>query len=86
MEALRAALEALRGAFDQARERLSGWQPDWTLPPAPAGEDEPAVRAYYAAHEDQALDGPWPEWDTLEEWKREAWRREYRDAGGDADE
>lgn len=45
------------------------------LAPEPIGDDEPQVRA---AYEREVPDGE--PWDQLPDWKREAWRREVRDA------
>jgi hypothetical protein len=52
----------------------SGWSPDW-LPLAAAvkGHDEGLVQARYEA---ECSNGP--PWEALDEWQREAWRREVR--------
>jgi hypothetical protein len=58
---------------------MSGWVPDWTPPPAEKGDDEAEVEALY--REEMRKQGlPELPWASLEEWKRESWRREYRDA------
>lgn len=63
------------------------WHPGWKLRPAPRGDDEPQVRVLYVRFvaelsllgENLDLPDHYPEWDELEEWKKESWRREYRD-------
>lgn len=56
------------------------WTPTWTLPDEPAGEDEWAAESLYlrAWREDYPNIAPVP-WGELDEWKRQAWRRELRD-------
>ncbi len=58
------------------------WEPNWKLRPAPKGDDEHFAEALYEAHvrtlgRDAIRQ---PAWDRLPEWKRESWRREYRNA------
>lgn len=52
-----------------------GFNPDWTVPPAPKRDDEPHAADLYRR---EAIDSSTP-WDELAEWIRESWRREYRD-------
>ena len=54
----------------------TGFNPDWEVPPAPEGDDEPQAADLYRR---EAIDTSTP-WDELPEWIRESWRREYRDA------
>lgn len=60
--------------------RSAAWNPDWTLAPAPKGDDEHFCEALYEAQVrtlgKDAIQQP--AWDELPEWKRESWRREYR--------
>lgn len=69
----------VRSWLDRRRRTTDGrrtipFKPDWTIPPAPAGDDEPEAQALY---ESVRPDGrPWAE---LQEFVREAWRREIRD-------
>lgn len=53
---------------------------DWeNLPAEPAGEDELDVIALYVTEMYETGNVPIRSWYKLEEWMREAWRREYRD-------
>ena len=54
------------------------WHPSWRLDPEPEGDDENKVRALFEVETGHLC--PKLGWDELEEWMREAWRREYRDA------
>lgn len=56
------------------------WTPDWTLPPAPKGDDEEAVIAFRAVELRAVPQETVVPWDALDEWQRESWRREYRDS------
>ena len=61
---------------------MNDWNPDWKIEPAPKGEDEAQAEALYETHvrtlgKDAVRQ---PAWDELEEWKRESWRRELRNA------
>ena len=57
--------------------KAAGWRPDWTLEPAPKGADEAEVKALYYR---EAGVNAGLSWRQLQEWQRESWRREYRDA------
>lgn len=62
---------------------MTDFSPDYLpLPPEPKGDDEHLVEAMYEAHvRTLGLDAiRQPSWDRMPEWKRESWRREYRDA------
>lgn len=58
------------------------WNPGWTLGPAPIGDDEDEVRQLYDTTMKSRYEmlNPPRTWDELEEWQREAWRRELRDS------
>ena len=56
------------------------WEPDWMpLPDEPLGDDEEAAKALYYAQ----TEGYLHPWEELDEWKRQAWRRELRDSPAD---
>lgn len=63
------------------KKKTYPFEPDWLddyraqRVAAPKGDDEPQVAALYAEMK-RELKTPWEE---LDEWIKEAWRREYRD-------